>query len=164
MPTFSVRSSLAVAVGATVAATGLTAAFATSAGAQQVAAQGKPSGGDNGDVKIHSSATAVSDERNEPHVCVFYLDAFNFDPGQSVSWRIESWPPTGDRGVVDSGTITLGSSGDGNTANQTLRDGHYKLSWTFAGEKGSAKHKVFWVSCGAAPAPKPAHETLPVTG
>ena len=40
-----------------------------------------------------------SDPRNEPHVCIFYLDAFGFDPDQSVSWRIKSWPPAGDRAV-----------------------------------------------------------------
>ena len=45
--------------------------------------------GDNGTVKIHNSSTPVTDRRNEPHVCVFYLDAFGFDPGQSVSWQIK---------------------------------------------------------------------------
>jgi hypothetical protein len=108
--------------------------------------------GDNGTVKIHKSSTAVTDRRDEPHVCVFYLDAFGFDPGQSVSWQIKSWPPTGDRAVVDQGTLTLGSAGDGRTSDQALPDGHYKLFWTFAGEHGAAKQKVFWVSC---PSPTP---------
>src|SRR6266487_7018019 len=156
MLTFPKRTNLAVAVSTAVVAAGLTLAFgAASAGAQQLAGQAKPVPGDNGDVKIHNSTTPVTDERNEPHVCVFYLDAFNFDPAQSVSWSIESWPPTGDRGVVDTGTITLGSSGNGATADQTLPNGHYKLFWTFAGEKGSAKHKVFWVSCPATPPTSP---------
>jgi len=156
MLTFPKRTNLAVAVGTTVVTASLTLAFgAASAGAQQLAGQAKPVPGDNGDVKIHNSATPVTDERNEPHVCVFYLDAFNFDPAQSVSWSIESWPPTGKRSVVDTGTITLGSSGNGATANQTLPNGHYKLFWTFAGEKGSAKHKVFWVSCPATPPTSP---------
>lgn len=162
MFTFPKRTNLVVAVGtAMVAAAGLTLAFGTaSAGAQQVAGQAKTPPGDNGDVKIHNSTTPVTDERNEPHVCVFYLDAFNFDPAQSVSWRIESWPPTGNRSVVDAGTITLGSSGNGATTDQTLPNGHYKLFWTFAGEKGSAKHKVFWVSCPATP-PKSPPPTTP---
>jgi hypothetical protein len=103
--------------------------------------------GDNGTVKIHNSSTPVTDRRNEPHVCVFYLDAFGFDPGQSVSWQIKSWPPTGNRAVVDQGTLTLDSAGDGRTSDQALPNGHYKLFWTFAGEHGAAKQKVFWVSC-----------------
>jgi hypothetical protein len=112
--------------------------------------------GDNGTVKIHNSATAVSDRRNEPHVCVFYLDAFGFDPGQSVSWQIKSWPPTGDRTVVDQGTLTLDSTGNGRTSDQSLPNGHYKLFWTFAGEHGAAKQKVFWVSCpSSTPTPTP---------
>jgi hypothetical protein len=109
-------------------------------------AQAAPKG-DNGTVKIHNSATVVTDPRDEPHVCVFYLDAFGFDPGQSVSWQIKSWPPTGDRTVVDQGTLTLGSTGDGRTSDQSLPNGHYKLFWTFTGEHGAAKQKVFWVSC-----------------
>jgi hypothetical protein len=149
--------------------------------------------GDNGTVKIHNSTTPVTDPRNEPHVCVFYLDAFGFDPAQSVSWQIKSWPPTGDRTVVSSGALVLDSSGNGHTGDMTLPNGHYKLFWNFAGEHGFAKQKVFWVSCPAAtpppsspppsspppstpppstpppstppaPAPTPVPGTLPVTG
>jgi hypothetical protein len=151
--TFSKRTSLAVTAGAAVVATGLTLAFgASSAGALPAAGQAKTTApGDNGDVKIHNSTTPVTDERNEPHVCIFYLDAFNFDSVQSVSWWIESWPPTGNGTVVDSGAIALDSSGNGFTTDQALPNGHYKLFWTFAGENGAAKHKVFWVSCPTTP-------------
>lgn len=143
-------------VGAALTATGLVLGFgASSAGAQAVASSaGKTVPGDNGDVKIHRSTTPVTDPSNQPHVCVFYLDAFNFDPSQSVSWTIKSWPPTGNRSVVDAGTITLDSSGNGFTSDQSLPNGHYKLFWNFAGEHGFAKQKVFWVSCPA-PAPTP---------
>jgi hypothetical protein len=128
-------------------ATGLTVGFAApGAGAQPK--------GDNGTVKIHRSTTPVTDRRNEPHVCVFYLDAFGFDPGQSVSWQIKSWPPTGDRSVATSGALALDSNGGGRTGDMTLQDGHYKLFWNFTGEHGFAKQKVFWVSC-AAPSPQP---------
>src|SRR6266540_554938 len=138
------RTNLTVLVGATLVATGSTLAFAApGAGALPFpsaapAAQGLSSGttsaarkGDNGTVKIHRSSTPVTDRRDEPHVCTFYLDAFGFDPGQSVSWQIKSWPPTGDRTVADQGTLTLDSSGDGRTSDQALPDGHYKLFWTF---------------------------------
>lgn len=141
------RANLAIFLGAVLLATGLTLAFA----APRAGAQPK---GDNGTVKVHRSTTPVTDRRNEPHVCVFYLDAFGFDRGQSVSWQIKSWPPTGDRSVVTSGALALNSNGGGRTGDMTLQDGHYKLFWNFTGEHGFAKQKVFWVSC-AAPSPKP---------
>ena len=122
---------------------------------------GQAVAGDNGTVKIHDSATAATDPRNEPHVCVFYLDAFGFDPGQSVSWQIKSWSPTGDGSVVDQGTLTLDSSGDGRTSDQTLPNGHYKLFWTFTGEHGAAKHKAFWVSCPSSTPTPPSTSSVP---
>ncbi len=171
MSTISWRANLTFAAGAALVATSLTLAFgAPSAGAQSAA---PPTGhskspaakpGDNGTVKIHNSTTPVTDPRDEPHVCVFYLDAFGFDPSQSVSWQIESWPPTGNRTVVDQGTLTLDSAGDGSTSDQALPNGHYKLFWTFAGEHGAAKQKVFWVSCpSSTPTPTPTSRPTPTT-
>jgi hypothetical protein len=160
---FPQRANFTFVAGAALVTAGMTRAFgAPAAGARPVApppGHGKPPAavnGDNGTVKIHNSSTPVTDRRNEPHVCVFYLDAFGFDPGQSVSWQIKSWPPTGDRAVVDQGTLTLDSSGDGRTSDQALPNGHYKLFWTFTGEHGAAKQKVFWVSCpSSTPTPTP---------
>ncbi|MHC3470650.1 LPXTG cell wall anchor domain-containing protein [Streptomyces sp. 7R007] len=105
--------------------------------------------GDNGTVKIHDATTGQELRRNEPHVCSFYLDAFGFDGLQEVDWHIEAWAPTADtKGeTVKSGAITLDGSGDGRTEAMTLPDGHYKLFWNFDGEKGAAKHKVFWTDC-----------------
>ncbi|MCF2535227.1 LPXTG cell wall anchor domain-containing protein [Streptomyces sp. FB2] len=120
--------------------------------------------GDNGTVKIHDSATGEELRRNEPHVCTFYLDAFGFDRAQQVDWHIEAWAPTaGVKGeTVRSGALTLDGEGHGRTADLTLPDGHYKLFWNFAGEKGSAKHKVFWTDCGEdATAPAPSASASP---
>ncbi|QOV37834.1 LPXTG cell wall anchor domain-containing protein [Streptomyces ferrugineus] len=105
--------------------------------------------GDNGTVKIHDASTGEELRRNEPHVCEFYLDAFGFDGVQQVSWHIEAWAPTAAvKGeTVESGEITLDGEGHGRTEDLTLPDGHYKLFWNFEGEKGSAKHKVFWTDC-----------------
>ena len=202
MITFPRRVDRALIVTAAVAATALSVTFAAPAASALTgaSAHGKPSkaadaqsaapshgkpgndpggtgNGDNGDVKIHNSGTAVTDQRNEPHVCVFYLDAFGFDSGQSVSWQIRSWPPTGSRSVVASGSLILDTGGNGHTGDMSLQNGHYKLFWNFAGENGFAKQKVFWVKCPAsppsrhkgkkpptAPAPKPVSSNLPVTG
>ncbi|MEZ0064624.1 hypothetical protein ABIA32_000612 [Streptacidiphilus sp. MAP12-20] len=111
------------------------------------AAQAKPTPipGSNGDVKVHKSTTPVTDERNNPKVCVFYLDAFHFDTLQLVSWHIVH-QPLKPSGTVLSGTITL-TNGTGHTKNLTLPKGMYKLFWHFAGEKGKDKFKVFRVTC-----------------
>ncbi|XDO63722.1 LPXTG cell wall anchor domain-containing protein [Streptomyces sp. RLB1-33] len=105
--------------------------------------------GDNGTVKIHDATTGEELHRNEPHVCTFYLDAFGFDAIQQVDWHIEAWAPTAAaKGeTVKSGAITLDAEGHGRTADLSLPDGHYKLFWNFDGEKGAAKHKVFWTDC-----------------
>ncbi|MEU3091098.1 LPXTG cell wall anchor domain-containing protein [Streptomyces massasporeus] len=104
--------------------------------------------GDNGTVKIHDASTGEELRRNEPHVCTFYLDAFGFDGGQQVDWRIDAIPPSENKGeTVESGALTLDAEGHGRSEDLSLPDGHYKLFWNFEGEKGSAKHKVFWTDC-----------------
>jgi LPXTG-motif cell wall-anchored protein len=104
--------------------------------------------GDNGTVKIHDAKTGEELRKNEPHVCSFYLDAFGFDGGQKVDWKIVEMPPTGTKGTVaDTGSLTLDGEGHGRTDDKTLPDGHYKLVWNFDGEHGKAKHKVFWTDC-----------------
>ncbi|MEU3888083.1 LPXTG cell wall anchor domain-containing protein [Streptomyces sp. NPDC029041] len=104
--------------------------------------------GDNGTVKIHDAATGEELTRNEPHVCAFYLDAFGFDGGQKVDWHIDAIPPSENKGeTVESGVLSLDAEGHGRTEDLSLADGHYKLFWKFEGEKGSAKHKVFWSDC-----------------
>ena len=116
---------------------------------------------DNGDVKTHNVTTAVSDQRDEPKVCAFYLDAFNFDAGQNVEWHIVKHTH-GD--TVLSGNLSL-PTGNGATNNYSLPNGMYKLYWNFNGEHGSAKHKVFKVDCPETPSTpehKEAHPTKPV--
>ncbi|MFJ9868313.1 LPXTG cell wall anchor domain-containing protein [Streptomyces sp. NPDC101165] len=105
--------------------------------------------GDNGTVKIHDARTGEELRRNEPHVCTFYLDAFGFDGVQQVAWHIEAWAPTAATkgATVKSGALTLDADGHGRSEDLSLPDGHYKLFWNFEGEKGAAKHKVFWTDC-----------------
>jgi hypothetical protein len=100
--------------------------------------------GDNGDVKIHEVGTPFTDERDQPKVCDFYLDAFNFDTVQQVTWSIETQPSI-PGGATRSGSITL-----------TTGTGHTMPVATLAGENGAGKHKVFQVDC---PSPPPGGTT-----
>jgi len=111
--------------------------------------------GDNGDVKIHEVGTPFDDQRNQPKVCDFYLDAFNFDTVQEVTWSIETQPSI-PGGATRSGSITL-TTGTGHTMPVAqLPNGMYKLTWNFVGENGAGKHKVFQVDC---PSPPPGGTT-----
>ncbi|MFF3289028.1 hypothetical protein [Streptomyces sp. NPDC003023] len=106
--------------------------------------------GDNGNVKIHDVVTGEYDHRNNPKVCTFYLDSFQFDGAQSVEWEIKAWANNDlvKGTVVKSGSLTLDGSGHERTEEMTLADGQYKLFWTFDGQKSeAAKHKVFKVDC-----------------
>ncbi|AUY53170.1 hypothetical protein [Streptomyces sp. CB01881] len=66
------------------AATAAAAALTFGAAPLAVAAPG-----DNGDVKVHDSATAPDSRNDDSKVCQFYLDAFNFDTVTLVNWTIE---------------------------------------------------------------------------
>ncbi|PDP88253.1 hypothetical protein CQJ94_07100 [Glycomyces fuscus] len=117
------------------------------------ASPGSGASGDNGTVKIHDPSTSEDDNSNEPKVCDFQVVADNFDAVQEVSWEILT-KAEGD--VVLEGTLVLDGEGSGSTEVLELEDGHYKLYWTFEGQRGNAKHKVFKVDCGESPeAPEP---------
>ncbi|MFF0753443.1 LPXTG cell wall anchor domain-containing protein [Streptomyces sp. NPDC004267] len=120
-------------------------------------ASGKPQG-DNGTVKIHDAKTGEELMKNEPHVCIFYLDGFKFDGAQKVDWTIEGQAPTKDlKGTK--GSLVLDGTGHERTADLTLPEGHYKLFWKFDNENGKAKHKVFWVDCEGNGPGKPGEPT-----
>ncbi|MFF7182308.1 hypothetical protein [Streptomyces sp. NPDC008121] len=108
--------------------------------------------GDNGDVKVHHAGrpdepprSPENDQRHEPKVCTFYFAALSFDGLQSLSWTISPQPPRG--GVVRSGAITIDSEGNGFTPDLELGDGTYKVEWTWAGQLGAKKSKIFKVDC-----------------
>ncbi|MFD3660554.1 hypothetical protein ACFWVF_08110 [Streptomyces sp. NPDC058659] len=111
--------------------------------------------GDNGDVKIHKVGTPFDDQSNEPKVCKFYLAAFNFDTLQEVDWEITPQPPKADDPSL-TGHITL-ATGKGHTGPLSLPNGQYKLVWTFEGENGAGKHKVFKVECPGDVVTNPTH-------
>ncbi|OQD54396.1 hypothetical protein BM536_020595 [Streptomyces phaeoluteigriseus] len=102
--------------------------------------------GDNGDVKVHMAGTAVSAQANQPKVCKFYLDAFNFDVAQGINWTIAPQSAQAGTTATLSGTVTL-ANGAGVTENLMLPDGQYKLTWVVVGGSGAGKQKVFKVDC-----------------
>ncbi|MEU3372610.1 hypothetical protein ACFYM2_10885 [Streptomyces sp. NPDC006711] len=101
--------------------------------------------GDNGDIKIHAVGTPFTDPRDEPKVCNFYLDAFDFDAAPGTSWNATTEPIRAG-GPSLSSTIQL-VSGTGHTPPLTLPNGQYKLSWNVVGGKGPGKQKIFTVEC-----------------
>ncbi|WP_304451571.1 LPXTG cell wall anchor domain-containing protein [Nocardiopsis sp. YSL2] len=105
--------------------------------------------GDNGTVKIHSPSTPEEDNRNVPKVCDFQIVAFGFDAVEEVTWEIVAQGggnPHDAEPVLD-GTLVLDDEGEGSTELLDLENGHYHLNWTFEGENGEAKQKVFKVVC-----------------
>ncbi|MEH0422124.1 hypothetical protein [Streptomyces sp. B21-083] len=142
-----------------------TAALAalTLAGTTLVVAPAVAAPGDNGDVKIHKVGTPFTDQRNQPKVCDFYLDAFNFDDlpdNQDIEWSIETQPLIAN-GATLADTLQLENDGTGHTMPLALPDGQYKLTWTIVGGNGAGKHKVFQVDCPTGnPTPTPT-PTLP---
>ncbi|MET9436574.1 hypothetical protein [Streptomyces sp. NPDC006551] len=143
MSALPVRSLLSTAVA--------TCALGTVALAGAPAAVAAP--GDNGDVKVHHAGrpdepprTPENDQRNEPKVCTFYFSALSFDGLQALTWSVVPQPLKG--GLVKSGTITVDSEGNGFTPDLELSDGLYKVEWTWPGQMGAKKSKVFKVDCG----------------
>ncbi|WP_030315828.1 hypothetical protein [Streptomyces flavochromogenes] len=107
--------------------------------------------GDNGDVKVHRQGTPDTSQANEPQVgCVFRFAAFNFDGLQSIQWNIYEQPgqPGNQDPSLKNGSIAVDSNGDGHTDDITgLASGMYKVEWTWVGQNGAAKSKVFRVNC-----------------
>ncbi|WMX47799.1 hypothetical protein [Streptomyces roseicoloratus] len=109
--------------------------------------------GDNGDIKIHEKGTVEPDPSNDPKVCEFHIAAFNFDGLQDVDWQIFNQP--GNNTPVKTGSIVLDQNGDGYTADMSLPDGMYKVEWTWEGQQGAKKSKVFRVECVTPPTTPP---------
>ncbi|MEU9997938.1 hypothetical protein [Streptomyces sp. NPDC050848] len=139
-------TALAVRPLLSVAAASLALGAVTLAGAP--AAVAAP--GDDGDVKVHHAGpipprTPLDDQSNKPKVCKFYFAAFNFDGLQELDWTVSPQPPVDS--VALSGKIAVDAQGKGHTPNLALADGMYKVEWTWEGQQGAKKSKVFRVDC-----------------
>src|SRR5919201_1107238 len=127
----------------------LVAALLGAFGALQLASAASARGGGGSTVKIHRGAPEPRPiTKDYSHVCTFHVHALFFRPGQTLTFVIQSWPPTGNRTVVLSGMIRIGANGSGrapSTGAYSLPNGHYKLFVTMP--NGRVKQKVFWVAC-----------------
>lgn len=120
--------------------------------------------GNNGTLKVHELGTPENTESNDPKVCAFNFEGFQFDAGQSGNIIISTQP--GDDQVL---TVPYSSSqatppsqspyiNDGTTHGYTLAEGHYKATLYGKDSHGrtntndeKAKSKVFKVLCVDAP-------------
>lgn len=119
--------------------------------------------GNNGTVKVVNDGDdpiGADDADNDPHVCHFHLFGFHFDSNSTGTWKIESWPPTGDRSVVASGTWTANASGRWAVPGPSLANGHYKVFAKQNGSPGDDKHKVFWVKCPPSSGPQAPNQNV----
>jgi hypothetical protein len=133
----------------------LIAATLLVAAAVPVGAAGPP--GNNGTVKIHEGDANNGEEpapeiRNEPHVNGCFHAHFFFADGAQPGnpdgddWWIAGHPPGGTGSA--SGEYLTDANGEFWTGPISLPAGHYKLTWTGAGQNLNAKHKTFWVDSG----------------
>jgi hypothetical protein len=104
----------------------------------------RPASGERGYVKVHKATTAVSDRGDNPNVCRFYLDGFNFGIVRQINWKVVQQPSG--RHEMLHGSLTA-AAGFGHTKALHLPNGRYQLSWTFVGGQGGARHTNFKVSC-----------------
>ncbi|MEV4230014.1 hypothetical protein AB0J81_23520 [Streptomyces bobili] len=103
--------------------------------------------GENGDVKVHTVGTAVRAQANQPKICKFYLDAFNFDTAPGINWTITPQSAQAGTSATLSGVVTL-ANGAGVTENLMLPAGQYRLAWTVVGGGiSTASPKVFELDC-----------------
>lgn len=138
----------------------LAAGLAFGAAAPAFASSPLAAPGDNGTVKIHSPETPEEDDRNVPKVCEFQVVGHGFDPAQEVTWEIfvQGGNSSGSEAVL-AGELVLDEEGSGSTELLDLDNGHYRLEWTFEGQRSNdAKSKVFKVDC---PEPEPEPEPTP---
>ncbi len=133
-----------------------------------VASAAPPPPGNNGTLKIHEQGTPAGTPNTDPKVCVFNVEGFGLDPGQTGYLKFSVQGGDGPTGTP-AGPFAFGpANADGFYASEyfNLDPGHYKA--TLYGKQlpnGSltdvtAKSKVFKVIC-AEPEPSPSPSVVP---
>jgi len=111
----------------------------------------------NGTLKIHEQGTPDGTVNNDPKVCVFNVEGFFLDPGQTGDLVFSVQGGDGPTGTP-AGPFAFGpADANGFYATQyfNLDPGHYKATLTDAGGVEKAKSKVFKVTCEVEPSPSP---------
>ncbi len=128
--------------------------------------------GNNGTVKIERDGPMSAGKGNEPHVdgCIFWLEYYGFDQGQTADITFTAQSPSTPKGTVllaDKGVkVSDTPAGGGQDKDYVIaynltsavqglkahpKQGyHIKLSSDTQGAPGGAKHKVFWIKCAPA--------------
>ncbi|WP_133259888.1 hypothetical protein [Streptacidiphilus pinicola] len=63
--------------------------------------------GNNGHIQIHDTSTPVDTDSNDPNVGCFYIDAFDFDANQALSWSVFTGTAGQPGNQVAAGTATF---------------------------------------------------------
>jgi hypothetical protein len=108
-------------------------------------------GGNNGTLKIHEQGTPDGTPNNDPKVCVFNVEAFNLDPGQTGYLVFSVQGGDAPQGTA-AGPFTFGpadATGYYASGYYNLAAGHYEATLYGKGDLTDvkAKSKVFKVSC-----------------
>lgn len=133
----------------------LIAAVLMASGSGLMAGSASATGGNNGTIKIHEQGTPSGTESNDPKVCVFNVEGYGFDAGQTGYLYFDVQGSDGPTGT-SAGPFNFGPANDNGyyeTQNFSLDPGHYK--GTLYGKPGrddeKAKSKVFKVECAPLP-------------
>jgi len=106
----------------------------------------------NGTLKIHEAGTPEGTPNNDPKVCLFHVEAFNLDPGQTGVLVFSDQGGDEPSGSAAGPFVFGPADSDGFFASPqefNLAAGHYKATLFGDGELTDvkAKSKVFKVNC-----------------
>ena len=103
--------------------------------------------GNNGTLKVLDAISELEFRNNEPKVCVFRFEGFDFDVGQTGDLVLMGQGQT--TYYSDLGAETADATGYFVSGDYTLGNGHYKIEFRDStGDEGKFKSKVFKVNCG----------------
>jgi cell division septation protein DedD len=108
-------------------------------------------GANVGTVKVHDASTGqeAAESNNEPTVCSFWVGFYTSGSAEAGTWQLLSWPPTGDKSVVASGSYDTSGDGEDVTSTMSPPAGHYRFEWYASGDS-NGKNKTLWVTSDCA--------------
>ncbi|MFJ2578595.1 hypothetical protein [Kitasatospora aureofaciens] len=109
--------------------------------------------GNAGHIQVHLLTTGVNDDRNDPKVCQFYIDAFGFDAGETLTWEVSpgTFGMHGPPVAAGSATFNPGAGNIGQDISGPLNTDMGFTDGMFVSIEGNGsgeKHKEFKIDCG----------------